>query len=410
MTKDNHIRVLVSGASISGLSLAFWLVRYGFAVTVVERAPHLRPGGQALDVRGPGLEIAERMGILAALRERSTKLTGVSMVDATGKEIFRNTERTFTGGRFDSPDVEIMRDDLCRVLYEAVGNNVEYLFDDSIASLSQDASGVDVTFATAAPRRFDLVIGADGLHSAVRRLAFGPEEQFIRDLGMGYIANFGMPNFLGLERWEVFYMHAEVGVGIMALEKDADVRTYLGFNPPTPIDYDYRDIDAQKQLLADHVAGAGWVLPQIVEHMLRAPDFHFDAPGQIRMDSWSRGRIVLVGDAGYSVSPATGQGTTVAMVGAYVLAGELATHKEHLGAGIAAYENELRDYVIRNQDVALEREPTLETAISGDTTAAEANAPTDDLPDFGQLDFGQLVQPLILKDYSAYLIHADAPE
>lgn len=380
-------RVLVSGASISGLTIAYWLARYGFEVTVVERAPHLRRGGHALDVCGPALEVAERMGVLATIHDRSTKLTGMAVVDSAGEELFRSTEETITGGRFDSPDVEIMRDDLCRVLYEAVGNQVEYVFDDSIASLTQDESGVDVTFVTAAPRRFDLVIGADGLHSRVRQIAFGPHERFLRPLGDWYIATFGMPNFLGLERWQVIYQHASVGALVLGLGKDAEARAYLGFSAPEPIDYDHRDIDAQKRLVADRVAGAGWVVPQIVDHMRLAPDFHFYSLNQVRMDSWSRGRIVLVGDAGYSVSVSTGQGTTVAMVGAYVLAGELATHRDDLVGGAVAYEDELRDYVSRNQDVALE---------AGEPTGAEESAPTG-----GRPDFGRLAQPiaLSLKNY-----------
>lgn len=391
------IRLLVSGASVAGLTTAYWLARYGFTVTVVEVAPHLRAGGQALDVRGPGLEVAERMGILATLRHRSTQLRGFSQVDSSGTETLRNTERTLTGGRFDSPDVEIMRDDLCHVLYEAVGNQVEYLFDDSIASLTQDAAGVDVTFETAAPRRFDLVIGADGLHSQVRKLTFGPEQQFIRRLGNSYVAVFGMPNFLGLERWEVMYQHENGSVGalVMGLRKDADARAYVGFMTPEPVAYDYRDIEAQKRLVADRVAIGGWVLPQIVEHMMRAPDFHFDSTSQIRMDRWSQGRIVLVGDAGYSVALATGQGTTVAMVGAYVLAGELATHTHDLVAGTAAYEDRLRDYVRRNQDAAVEQDADRERMMAGEPMAAGEAARVDDLP-----DFGQMVQAIVLEDYT----------
>lgn len=398
MRKRTNTRVLVSGASVSGLTLAYWLVRYGFEVTVVERAPHLRPGGHALDVRGPGLEVAERMGILATLRARSTKLTGMAVIDSAGKELSRNTEGTLTGGWFDSPDVEIMRDDLCQVLYEAVGNQVEYLFDDSVASLTQDDSGVDVTFVKAPPRRFALVIGADGLHSRVRRIAFGPEEQFIRYFGDWYIATFGMPNFLGLERWQVLYQPAEFATGalVLGLEKEAKARAYIGFSSSHPIDYDYRDIDAQKRLVADRVAGAGWVLPQIVEHMLRASDFHFYRMSQIRMDRWSSGRIVLVGDAGYSVSVATGQGTTVAMVGAYVLASELATHAEDLVGGAVAYEAELRDYVLRNQDVALERNAELEK-----TSAVEPMEEEETSAMGGPTDFGKLIQPLALKNYQA---------
>ena len=397
-TTDNNLRLLISGASIAGLTSAYWLARYGFQVTLVELAPHLRAGGQALDVRGPGLEVAERMGILATIRDHRTRLTGMSQVDSTGRETFRSTERTITGGRLDSPDVEIMRDDLCRVLYQAVGKgvgSVDYLFDDAIASLTQDASGVDVTFHTAAARRFDLVIGADGLHSGVRALAFGPEEQFMRPVGDWYIAVFGMPNFLGLERWEVFYQPAESSVGamVMGLQKDRDARAYVGFSGGHAIDYDHRDIDAQKRLVAERMAGAGWVVPQILEHMLHAPDFHFDAMRQIRMDSWSRGRIVLVGDAGYSVSPATGQGTTVAMVGAYILAGELATHADDLMAGTAAYENAMRDYVSRNQDAALATDTVPPTA----SAAEDVAAPPDRI---SAPNFDQLVQPIALKNYA----------
>jgi 2-polyprenyl-6-methoxyphenol hydroxylase-like FAD-dependent oxidoreductase len=393
------VRTLVSGASVAGLSTAYWLARYGFRVTIVERAPHLRPGGQALDVRGPGLEVAERMSILATIRDRRTKLMGVSQVDSNGTEIFRSTERTLTGGRHDSPDVEIMRDDLCRVLYEAVGDQVEYIFDDSIASLTEDESGADVTFETASPRRFDLVIGADGLHSRVRKLRFGPDEQFIRRLGNSYVAVFGMPNFLGLERWEVMYQHPDgVGAMVMGLRKDADARAYVGFMAPHPVDYDYRDIEAQRRLVADRVAGAGWVLPQIVEHMMRAPDFHFDSISQVRMDCWSSGRVVLVGDAGYSIALATGQGTTVAMVGAYVLAGELATHRDDVVGATATYEEKLRDYVLRNQDDAVEQNGAQESSATGDTTDAAENAPEDDLP-----DFGRMVHPFALENYQDVL-------
>jgi 2-polyprenyl-6-methoxyphenol hydroxylase-like FAD-dependent oxidoreductase len=389
-TSPKSPRVLVSGASIAGLTTAYWLLRYGFDVTVVERAPHLRPGGHALDVRGPALEVAERMGILSAIRDRSTKLTGIAVVDANGEELFRSTESTLTGGRLDSHDVEILRDELCRVLHEAVGAGVEYVFGDSITSLVQDETGVDVTFATSLPRRFELVIGADGVGSGVRRVAFGPDEQFLRAVGDLYVATFGMPNFLGLERWQVMYQPADaVGALVMGLRKDVEARTYLGFNAPGGLDYDFRDIDAQKRLLAERAVGAGWVVPRIVEHMLRATDFHFYSLRQVRMSSWSCGRIVLAGDAGYAVSLGTGQATSVAMVGAYVLASELAAHRGALLAGIAAYEDALRAYVIRNQDIALELNA------KPDVPSPEGGAaPGGSLPDFGALTL-----PFAFKNY-----------
>ncbi|MDC0721130.1 FAD-dependent monooxygenase [Nannocystis bainbridge] len=296
-----------------------------------------------------------------------------------------------TGGRLDSPDVEILRDDLCDVLHEAVGGRVEYIFGDSIASLAQDESSVEVTFVTAAPRRFELVIGADGLGSGARRLAFGPDEQFLRTFGDLHIATFGMPNFLGLDRWQVMYQQPDsVGALVMGLRKDVEARTYLGFSAPEGIDHDVRDVEAQKRLLADRVAGAGWVIPQIAEHMLRATDFHFYSLSQVRMSRWSRGRIALVGDAGYAVSLGTGQATSVAMVGAYVLAGELATHKDDLLGGLDAYEDKLRAYVIRNQDIALEQNTKPNEPTSEGETAAPGGIP----------DFGALTLPFALENYS----------
>jgi len=386
MGSSDNINVLVSGASIAGLSTAYWLAKYGFRVTVVERASHIRPGGQALDVRGPALEVAARMGITDAIRINSTRLNGMSVVDAlSGKEIFRNTERTMTSGKLDSPDIEILRDDLCRVLFQAVGDEVEYIFNDTITSLDQDETGVDVTFAAAAPQRFDLVIGADGLRSNVRRIVFGTDEQFIRYMGH-YVAIFTMPNILGLDHWEMFLQHEGVPLAACIVkEKEGDARAYLGFSAAQPLNYDHRDVAAQKQLLTERVADVGVELPRIKEAMQRSSNFYFDSVNQVIMDSWSKGRVVLVGDAGYSVSLSLGQGTTIAIAGAYVLAGELAAHKHDLPAALANYENELREYINSNQKLAYD---------SNTEPDPEATLNPDAVP-----DFGLAVIPFTLKNY-----------
>jgi len=386
MGSSDKINVLVSGASIAGLSTAYWLVKYGFRVTVVERASHIRPGGQALDVRGPALEVAARMGITDAICSNSTKLNGMSVVDAlSGKEIFRNTERTMTSGKLDSPDIEILRDDLCRVLFQAVGDEVEYIFNDTITSLDQDETGVNVTFAAAAPQRFDLVIGADGLRSNVRRIVFGADEQFIRYMGH-YVAIFTMPNIFGLDHWEIFLQHEGIPLAACIVkEKEGDARAYLGFSAAQPLNYDHRDVAAQKQLLTERVADVGVELPRIKEAMQRSSNFYFDSVNQVIMDSWSKGRVVLVGDAGYSVSLSLGQGTTIAIVGAYVLAGELAAHKHELPAALASYENELREYINSNQKLAYD---------SNTEPDPEATLNPDAVP-----DFGLAVIPFTLKNY-----------
>ncbi|MCK7622366.1 FAD-dependent monooxygenase [Streptomyces sp. RS10V-4] len=392
-----NANVLISGASIAGPSLAYWLSRYGFQVTVVERAPGLRPGGQAIDVRGPALDVAERMGILSALRELATGIRGVSVVDASGQELYRSTEHTFTGGQIDNPDVEVMRDDLCHLLHQAIDGTVDYLFNESITALTQDDQGVHVTFERSAPRTFDLVVGADGLHSTVRKLAFGPESEYLHHLG-SYIGLFTAPNFLNLDYWQTYHQSGDLGGIIMSARDNRECRVYLGFQQEEPLEYDYRDTDAQKRLLAERYAGAGWEFPRVLKYMWDASDFHFDSMSQIRMDGWSRGRVVLLGDAGYCGSPMTGQGTSLALIGAYVLAGELkAAHGDHRAA-FAAYEEELREHVRGTQQFALDNKARREEAMAAaagqdETEAAQALGERD------MQDFYAFINSLTLKDY-----------
>ncbi|TRX43063.1 FAD-dependent monooxygenase [Flavobacterium restrictum] len=392
--ENKEINILISGASVAGLTTAYWLVKYGFKVTIVERASHIRAGGQALDVRGPALEVAKRMGILDTIRNNSTKLKGMSVVDAlSAKETFSSTEGTITAGRFDSPDVEILRDDLCRVLFETVGNQVTYIFNDSILSIDQDQTGVDVTFTNAAPQRFDLVIGADGLRSNVRKMVFSPDEQFIRYLGY-YVAIFTIPNFLNLDYWEVFFENEGIPLATYIVkEKNSEARTYLGFGSEKPIDYDHRDIASQKQLINERVENIGLEIPKIKEYMQDSSNFYFDSINQIIMDSWSKGRVVLVGDAGYSASLSTGQGTTVAMVGAYVLAGELATHKYDLQKAFSNYESELREYVNNNQKLAYDPSTDLQLTFAQSSEEESITTP-ENMPDFGQATI-----PFTFKNY-----------
>ncbi|GAA4637493.1 FAD-binding protein [Actinoallomurus vinaceus] len=383
--------VLISGAGIAGLAQAYWLDRVGFDVTVVERSPEPRPGGQAIDVRGPALTTAERMGILPGLRRRGTDMRGASAVDAAGNEIYSSTERTFSGGDLDSPDVEVMRDDLITLLREAVGDRVEYLFDDSIAAVAQDEDAVHVTFESGLTRSYDLVVGADGLHSNVRRLVFGPESEFLRYLGT-YLAVYTAPNFLNLDRWQTFCMAESVGGGIMSARGNAEVRVYVGFETDEPIDYDFRDVEAQKRLLAERV-GDVWVFPTALKYMWDAPDFHFDSMSQVRMDHWSRGRVVLLGDAGYCGSPLTGQGTSMALIGAYVLAGELAAVDGDHRAAFAAYEGELRDFVEKNQALALVNRKQMEEQAAGDPQAEIQGY------EEGLERLNEVVNGITLKDY-----------
>ncbi|GAA1685568.1 FAD-binding protein [Fodinicola feengrottensis] len=339
--------VLICGGSIAGPTLAYWLHRHGFGPTVVERAPGLRPGGQAIDIRGTALEVVDRMGILDEARQAATHLAGMSFVDADGTEVMRSTEATLTGGVIDNPDVEIMRDDLTGLLYRQTKDTVEYVFDDTITALVEDDNGVTVTFEYTPARRFDLVIGADGLHSAVRALTFGPEKDFLTDLGT-YLSVFSTPNFLGLEHWETFHRDGEKMVGYYTARQNSEARGMFGFRSE-PVAYDRRDTRQQMQLVEDTFVDTGWETQRLLKAMWAAPDFYFDMMSQVKMDSWSNGRVSLVGDAGYAASPLSGQGTSLALVGAYVLAAELKAAGGDHQAGFAAYESKLRYFVEQNQ-------------------------------------------------------------
>ncbi|GAB7032863.1 FAD-dependent monooxygenase [Streptomyces sp. NPDC021749] len=366
--------VLISGASIAGPALAYWLHRHGFAVTVVERAPALRTGGYKVDIRGAAVEVADRMGILEDIQRASTDMQNGAYVKDDGTRIATLPAAIF--GARTGRDDEIMRGDLARILYERTRPDVEYVFGDSITSLTPidsttsinsttptdpttpigsttpaaDGGGVEVTFERGAPRRFDLVVGADGLHSNVRRLVFGPEEQFLRHLG-AYLSAFSMPNEIGLDREELYY--AEPGRLVCAYSSAGDpaAKGLLTFRSPR-LSYDHRDRAQQLALLETAFAGTGWRTPRMLEAARSAPDLYFDGLHLIEMDRWSRGRVVLLGDAAHCASPASGQGTGMALVGAYVLAGELAAAGGAPEVAFARYEEEMRGYVAVNHELA----------------------------------------------------------
>ncbi|MFI6180862.1 FAD-dependent monooxygenase [Nonomuraea sp. NPDC051191] len=341
------MKVLVSGASVGGPALAHWLRRRGFEVTLVERAPRPRKGGQAVDLRGAALVVADRMGILEQVRAARTTMRGMSMHDGDGNEIMRSTEETVSGGRLDSPDVEIARDDLTTIL-DAV-TDAPCRYGDSVATLTQDDEGVDVTFDSGVRERYDYVIGADGLHSNVRKLTFGPEQPFLKHLGM-YVSIYTADNFLGLDHWQVWHRAGEAGFGLFSDRDTAVMKVNMGF-AAGPLDYDHRDVEQQKRLVQEHCSGLRWQAPKLLEAMWRADDFYFDAMAQVEMDRWSKGRVALIGDAGYCPSPLSGQGTSLALVGAYVLAEELGRAPE---GAFDRYERRMRPYVALNQALALE--------------------------------------------------------
>jgi 2-polyprenyl-6-methoxyphenol hydroxylase-like FAD-dependent oxidoreductase len=325
-------QILISGASIAGPTVAFWLAKHGFRPTVVERAPGLRTGGNGVDVRGQAVEVAERMGIMPRIRAAATDVIGTSFVDSTNRSVARIDMQAIQR-KYGSGEVEIMRGDLVAILHQATKDGVEYVFDDSIRTLQQDDDGVTVSFDRGATRRFDLVIGADGLHSVVRRLVFGPEERFLRYL-RHYFAFATADPALGADRWMTIYNLPGKMAGVYRSGNHAGAKAYLMFRQLEPLTYDHRDLEQQRRLLAG---------------VLADPELYFDSLSQVRMPSWSSGRVTLVGDAAHCASPVCGCGAMLGMIGAYRLAGELSAGQGDHRAAFARYEEGHRPLVERSQ-------------------------------------------------------------
>jgi 2-polyprenyl-6-methoxyphenol hydroxylase-like FAD-dependent oxidoreductase len=342
------MRVLISGAGIAGLTAAFWLRRYGFAPTIVEWAPSLVTGGYKIDVRGTALQVLRRMGIHAAVVAASTDMQGALLVDKDGNVINEMSADAF--GHRAGEDVEIVRGTLCQILMDHIAE-AEFIFGDSIRSITQASDSVRVELTRSGPREFDLVIGADGLHSNVRGLVFGDETRFVHELGL-YLCVYTVPNHMHLDRLEMQYSELGRVAAIWSSRGDADAKACFGFAAPS-IRIDLRDRAQQQQVLKNVYDGIGWEVPRLLELMRSAPDFYFDAAAQIRMAQWSQGRVVLAGDAGYCASPMSGQGTSLALIGAYVLAGELAAASGAYQTAFQNYEGELRPFVALNQELAV---------------------------------------------------------
>jgi len=349
-------KILVSGASIAGPAVAYWLQRYGFTVTVVEHAQALRGGGYPIDVRGTALDVVERMGVYPRLRAAHVDTRRLTFLDVDGAPIVSLEPQAVVGGA-EGRDIEVRRGDLAAALYDATRDDVTYRFGDSIEALDEDADGVEVTFRSGLRRRFDLVIGADGLHSRTRALAFGPEEQFHRYLGYCF-AGFTMPNPLGLSHEGVMWNVPGRAAALYAVGDHPQVHGFLNFALPEPPFAAFRDPAAQRELVAAVFADDGWEVPDMVRAMRRADDLFFDVISQIRMPAWSRGRVALVGDAAYAPSFLTGQGSSLALVGAYMLAGALATARDH-GTAFADYERGTRGFVEQNQALVAEGDALL---------------------------------------------------
>ena len=351
--------ILVCGAGIAGPTLAYWLKRAGFALTVLERAPALRSSGYVIDFWGLGYDIAEKMGLLPGLLREGYHVRELRIVDGRGKRVSGFGTKVFdelSAGRF----VSIRRSDLSRLIFTKIVDDCEVLFGDTIRAIDQEEDGTHVTFESGKERRFDLVIGADGLHSTVRGIVFGPQEKYEKHVGYT-VAAFEVASYRPRDE-DVYVIYEQPGrqVGRFALRGD---RTLFLFVLASEIDQRLHPHDGgtQKAYLRDAFAKDDWELPQILAALDNCVELYFDRVSQIRMDTWSRGRVGLVGDAAFCVSLLAGQGSALAMTAAYVLAEELDRSNGDFKAALRRYEELLRPYIVGKQNAAVRFRELLRT-------------------------------------------------
>jgi 2-polyprenyl-6-methoxyphenol hydroxylase-like FAD-dependent oxidoreductase len=349
------MRILISGASVAGPVLAYWLTRHGFCVTVVERAPALRKtGGHAVDLFRPAMDVSERMGVLPRIEERATGTNRMILhPEGARRPVRMDLAKIFSAA--SDRHAEIMRDDLSEIYYDATRDDVEYVFDDSITAISPAG---EVRFDNGAPRRFDLVVGADGLHSNVRRLVFGDESRFSAFIG-AHLGVLTLPNTAGLDRDLLIHVGVGRTAGMYGARHLDEARALFLFRGEGQLDHGHRDVPRQKELLRGAFAGLHADVDRWLDELDRTPAFYFDSITQVCMETWSRGRVTLVGDAGYSPGPAVGGSTTLAVVGAYVLAGELARAGGDHERAFPAYERAMAQHVRDSRAAALSAAKTL---------------------------------------------------
>ena len=342
----NNRTVLIAGAGIAGPTLAFWLKTAGFAPTLFECAPTLRTGGYVIDFWGLGYDIAERMGLLQDIHCIGYHVREMRIVDDRGEHVAGFATRVLeelTGGRY----VTLPRSDLSRLLFEKIKGDTEVIFGDEIIGLEEQTDDVQVAFRYSSERRFDLVVGADGLHSKVRALVFGQQDRFEKQLGYA-VAAFEVRGYRPRDE-DVYLMYGQPGrmLGRFTLHDDRTLFLFVFTAGSLPV-----TLDLQKAMLRERYRDGKWECPRILDELDRTQKLYLDRVSQIRMESWSKGRVALIGDAAFCVSLLAGQGSALAMISAYILAGELALSGGRHDQAFGKYEALLRTYIITKQQGA----------------------------------------------------------
>ncbi|KAI9880803.1 MAG: hypothetical protein M1830_000239 [Pleopsidium flavum] len=339
----SKLNVLISGAGIAGPVCAFWLARAGIKATIIERAPSLRNAGQSIEIAGPSLEVVQKMALEEAVRAKGTKEAGLAFVDETNR-IIAELPMEAPGVTFTS-EFEILRGDLVGIFHEACRKDTEYIFGDYISSIVDQGDKVKVGFAKGEEREFDLIIVADGMSSRTRGLVFDDEAPV---KGLGHCCSyFSIPYHESDGTWSRFYSAPGRQI-LLRPHGPTGTAAHLGMGSESAAGFMKLDVKGQKEMMHELFHDAGWEASRVLSGMDDCKDFYMTETAQVKVKHWSKGRVVLLGDSAFCPSPIAGVGTTLAIVGAYVLAGELAHHTTPQEA-LAAYETIMRPYVEKSQ-------------------------------------------------------------
>jgi 2-polyprenyl-6-methoxyphenol hydroxylase-like FAD-dependent oxidoreductase len=349
MDQFKQQKVLVSGASFAGLSTAYWMNKMGYDVTVVEISPDLKRGGTPVNIKGNTIDIAHRMGILEQIKANRLHLELCEFKDAddvtVGSMLLREAGETPP-----DDDLEIERDVLLDILFNKIKNDVTFIFSNSITAIDETANGIQVIFKDGSQHSFNLLFGCDGIHSTVRRLWFGPESDYIHFLGQ-YFSITIVNKLLIKENTAQFYNVPDKGIMLNAYNNKTDI--IFCFRSDTDIPYDYRNEAQQRAIMAAQFEGESWRSDELMEEVSNSKTFYFDKLCQIKMPSWTKGKVALVGDAAYCASPAAGMGGSLAIDGAAALADAMYGHKDNLALAFQEYNTSFRPFIEAIQEEAV---------------------------------------------------------
>ena len=334
-------KVLISGASMAGLSTAYWMNKLGYKVTVVEMANEPRTAGAAVDIKGTTVDIAKRMGIYESLKSNKLSVERIMFKNADdvteGSIVLRNE-----GDPFPNDDIEIERDTFIRILLDALKNEVAFIFNNSITALNETKDNIEATFKNGYQQAFDLVLGCDGMHSGVRKIWFGEETTYSHFLGA--YSSITIVNKLLIPQKNM-QMYNVPGKAVMLNAYNNKTDIIFCFASENEIPYDYRNIEQQRKIISDQFTVESWRTAELLEEMQRSDNFYFDKFCQIKMPSWTKGRVALVGDAAYCASPAAGMGASLSLEGAAALADALEKHNGNFELAFPDYNKNLRPFI-----------------------------------------------------------------